>query len=53
MDGNRFKPSLEIFEAGKPDQPVPLATELDELMLLVAERNPDFYQWKDERLSRA
>lgn len=41
---------VEAFEVGKPDQPVPLEQVLDDLLNLVAERNPDFYEYDDGRL---
>ena len=43
---------FEIYEAGTPDTPVELAVALDRLMVSIAERNPDFYQWKDGELSK-
>jgi hypothetical protein len=41
---------VDAFEVGKPDLPVALDRALDDLLTLVAERNPDFYEFDDGRL---
>lgn len=41
---------LKAFEVGKPDTPVPLDQVMDDLLSLVAERNPDFYEFEAGRL---
>lgn len=47
--------SVRAFAVGDPDTEIPINHLLDELMALVAERNPDFYEFDDTsgRLSRA
>lgn len=40
------------YEVGKPNQPIPLETILDDLLALIAERNPDFYEFDAGRLIR-
>lgn len=47
--------SIRAFAVGDPDTEIPINHLLDELMALVAERNPDFYEFDDTsgRLSRA
>lgn len=42
--------TIDAFEVGRPDQAVPLEEVLDDLLTLVAERNPDFYEFEDGRL---
>lgn len=42
--------TLRAFEVGKPDSEVPLNDILDTLQVLVAERNPDFYEIENGKL---
>lgn len=44
---------IRAFEVGKPDAPVSLEVVLDDLLRLVAQRNPDFYEFVDGKLVRA
>jgi len=46
---------VKAFRVGKPDEPVKLDDLLDDLLRLVANRNPDFYEFDEEsrRLTRA
>lgn len=44
--------SVEAFEVGRPEAPVPLTRIMDDLLTLVAERNPDFYEFDEGRLVR-
>lgn len=53
FDANPFNPSYEISPAGKPDVRVTLAAAFDELLQVVANRNPDFYQFEDGCLTPA
>ena len=41
---------VEAYEVGKPDTVVPLEQVFDALLMLVAERNPDFYEFDEGRL---
>lgn len=50
LDANQFNPSAEVYEAGKPDDRIELSQAFDELMEVVAERNPDFYEVVDGEL---
>lgn len=50
LDANPFKPSARLYLAGAPDQPVELSAAFDELLRMVAERTPDFYEYVDGRL---
>jgi hypothetical protein len=43
---------LRAYEVGKPETPVPLDEIISELLNLVAERNPDFYEYENGRLIR-
>lgn len=42
-DSNPFRPSVEISPAGAPDKRVTLSAAFDEILEIVADRNPDFY----------
>lgn len=53
LDANPFEPAIKTYEVGQPDAEKPLASVLDELVGLVAERNPDFYENREGRLVRA
>jgi tRNA G10 N-methylase Trm11 len=44
LDAAHATTRVRVFEAGKPNKPVPMEQLLDELVELVAERNPDFYE---------
>jgi hypothetical protein len=43
-------PSYELFEAGDPHQMISLDSFLDELLALVAERNPEQFVFQEGRL---
>lgn len=42
--------TLRAFQVGAPDRELALADMLDDLLSLVAQRNPDFYELRDGRL---
>ena len=42
--------SLRAFQVGAPNRELALADMLDDLLGLVAQRNPDFYELRDGRL---
>jgi len=44
LDANRFSPTAKIYLAGRADKDVELSQAFDELVALVAERTPDFYE---------
>ncbi len=44
------QPSLRAFHVGAPDRELALADMLADLLGLVAQRNPDFYELRDGRL---
>lgn len=48
MDADPESYDLRAFEVGKPETPVPLDSVLTDLLRLVAERNPDFYELDDQ-----
>ena len=52
VDANPFKPSFKIYESGSEASPVPLSDALDELMQMIADRNPDFYQAENGELQK-
>lgn len=53
IDSSPFQPRVEIREAGKPDTLLTLHQVFDGLLSLVADRNPDFYDFQDGVLLRA
>jgi len=53
LDASSTKPTLRTFEVGRPTVDVSLANVFDELVTLVAERNPDFYESVDGKLAKA
>lgn len=53
IDANPLSPRVEIREAGQPDDALTLEQVFDELLILVAERNPDFYTHHNGRLRKA
>lgn len=52
MDASPDSVSIQAFEVGKPDKPLPLSDILDEMLRLVAERNPDFYELENGQLRK-
>jgi hypothetical protein len=44
LDANPFKPWYQVFRVGDPSSPIALDVAFDELIELIAERNPDFYE---------
>jgi hypothetical protein len=44
VDANRFKPRVEAYQAGQTKTSTPFGAIFDDLIDLVAERNPDFYE---------
>jgi len=44
------EPLLRPFQVGAPERELALADMLDDLLSLVAQRNPDFYELRDGRL---
>lgn len=47
LDANQFGPSFDVYAVGEPIQAVELGKAFDEFVRLVAERNPDFYDYSD------
>ena len=47
-----FDASLDLYTAGKPETPVALDQILNEVLEIVAERNPDFYEYVDGKVRR-
>ena len=43
VDANPFSPRIEVYEAGS-SEPVTFEAVFDDIVALVAERNPDFYE---------
>lgn len=52
VEASPFQASARFFLAGEPERPVELDVVFNELLGLVAERNPDFYEWVDGNLHR-
>lgn len=53
LDASPDAVDIEAFNVGDPENPVPLEKILDDLLRLVAQRNPDFYEFNDGVLERA
>jgi hypothetical protein len=53
LDSSTTPPSARTYDVGKPDRPRPLDEIFDELITIIAERNPDFYECVDGSLVRA
>ncbi|QJR10112.1 hypothetical protein DSM104443_01165 [Usitatibacter rugosus] len=45
--------SIQATLVGKPDEPVDLEDAMDDVLKLVAERNPDFYEFNKGKLRKA
>jgi hypothetical protein len=50
LEASPDKANIRAYEVGFPDQPVEIEKILDQLITLVAERNPDFYEAVDGNL---
>ena len=53
LDANPFAPSWRACRVGDPENEIAMPDAFDELIELVAERNPDFYECEDGRLRKA
>ena len=53
MDASPEGYDLRAYEVGKPEVSIPLDDVLTDLLRLVAERNPDFYELDDRGRLRA
>lgn len=53
LDATPFRSSFTCYAVGDPTQARSMDSVFDELMGLIAERNPDFYQRSDGKLERA
>jgi hypothetical protein len=53
LDANPFKPQYDVYAVGDPKHRLPMEGIFDELIGLVSERNPDFYQATNGILEKA
>jgi hypothetical protein len=53
LDANPFAPEFEFFRVGDPATSISLEAVFDDLVGIVAERNPDFYEAVDGVLRKA
>ena len=53
VDASPTRVRIDAYRVGKSDKTVPLNDILDDLLQLVAQRNPDFYEFVDGSLQRA
>ena len=51
-DANQFQLTARVFTAGNPHKEVNLNAALDDIIALIAERSPDFYDFTDGVLTR-
>lgn len=52
LDANPFDPSTRVYEAGLPEEAVSLGDVFGEMVRIVADRNPDFYEELDGKLEK-
>jgi hypothetical protein len=50
LDASTTHANCEAFYVGEPEKAVPMTDVLDQLLLTVALRNPDFYEFRDGNL---
>lgn len=50
LSGDPAAPRVAAYEVGRPDVPLAVSSILDELLQLVADRNPDFYEYVEGNL---
>ncbi len=53
LDANPFNPQYDIYAVGDAQNKITLDSTLEEMLLLVAERNPDFYEYDKGALKKA
>lgn len=53
VDATPKRVIYEVYRAGDPDTQIALDQALNELLEIVAERSPDFYDLRDSKLVRA
>jgi hypothetical protein len=53
IDASPSGVDIKCYPVGSPDEPIPLSVVLDDLLRLTAQRNPDFYEFDDGRLTKA
>lgn len=53
MDASSTTAPLRAYRVGEPEHEVSISEILDELLRLVAKRNPDFYEFQDGKLRKA
>ena len=53
LDANPFQPSWRVYRGGDTDAEVPMGQAFDELVGIVAQRNPDFYEAHNGTLRRS
>jgi hypothetical protein len=53
LDASPTNVDLRAFAVGQPDKEVPMSDIIDDLLKMVAQRNPDFYEFIDGDLVRA
>lgn len=53
MDANQFLPVSKVYQVGEHNKELTFGQVLNELVQLVADRNPDFYECIDGAIQRA
>jgi hypothetical protein len=53
LDANPTSPRLKTYRVGEPESQLPLEKAFDELVRIIAERNPDFYEYDAGTLVKA
>lgn len=53
LESDPESPGFTIHEVGRPDEPLELSAIFDDLLRLVADRNPDFYEFEGGKLIKS
>ena len=53
LDANPFTPNYRVFRVGDPNNEVTMDEAFDDLVQIVVDRNPDFYEMNNGKLRKA
>ena len=52
LDADPPEPEFHAYHVGDAQEPVSMEAAFDALMEMVVERNSDFYEWQDGKITR-
>lgn len=52
LDATPFSAQFDVYSAGEPEERLDIEAVFDELMQLIADRNPDFYRFENGHLKK-